>query len=312
MSRPHSPLLQNRISIGLLGVVWLVFNASWAAAQAAPSCDRECAPGYVCELEQICTELIGGGCELAPVCSAVPCTSNVDCDKSMSCSENACVPTWLLECADDADCGAGFTCADQCGSGRGPDCELNGARLCFAETRPCGTDSECRDGWTCEHNPSNGIWANASTGEQGCTIVEPATLCVPPYAEQFGFGAGYLEWQTRTDKPVVHRLPLDQCSDPGVGETHVPVRASDLPGQGRLTNQSAASGTAASNPPQAGVDAELLDADPGSMGKTVASTSSRGCTFTSGPLTHSPLAPWGIAALGVAFALHRRRAASRR
>lgn len=199
----------------------------WAerARAAEPSCELECLRGYECQMLTICPDGPVSDnlrCQPSPTCVAVPCSSDADCEERMVCYDDTtdetpsmCLPDWQMQCTSDADCGAGFTCAQEipCLDPAQPDCEPQGVFLCYIHTQTCQADTNCLPDWTCQNNPINSFWVSSPDGAMGCGIVEPALVCLPPYAPQFGLGAGFLDWQTGVEWSS-RKVPLSECPEP--------------------------------------------------------------------------------------------------
>ena len=70
------------------------------------------------------------------------CKTNADCPLNTVCHQTTvrrdCWPRWFVPCKRSADCGIGFTCVDEAGSGS-----------CQIIDMPCTTSADCPAGWSC-------------------------------------------------------------------------------------------------------------------------------------------------------------------
>jgi hypothetical protein len=173
--------------------------------------DAECAAGMVCHAwEQPCPVT---DCACAPDVPDCGCGTTT-CEPT---HVSMCTPRYLLPCAADADCGAGFTCQEQmtgcatAGSSGGsepapgaapipadgsagaasdpiepaPECspEPSGVFQCVVKEIACAGAAECPAGWTCEQEsyPTAGPCAPNTDCAAEPIPMPVSSVCRPPY-----------------------------------------------------------------------------------------------------------------------------------
>ena len=251
------------------------------------SCGSACAPGEDCGTPPPCTDEVYKSCEPGPChadsdcadgmvcyayteadCAPTACASNDPSCPAPSCetkTESACVPRYLLPCTAAADCGSGFTCAqdqasclcsgDSAGGGTpssdggapfpavpnpAPDCtcEPSDTSHCAVVPVTCAANTDCIAGWTCEAIASSTDCAGPTPppnagGDAGAPVPQPCApsvvvkQCAPPYAALVGGSRG-----------VSADLGVSTPSKGGSGEnsgTGTPTAASDDAGAASST-----------------------------------------------------------------------------
>lgn len=203
--------------------------AAWALAEptahAAVTCDgRVCPEGFTCETTTSSCASDEPDCEVftETYCQSPSCAEDSDCPAGRRCHVETlpcdpppsgsgggaatppdCTPTtesWChlsydVECENDAQCGAGFTCkpieACDCSNPEAPvpegcSCELASIKGCYTPIVACTAataTADCPSGWSCIEN-DEGLCNTVGDLHTGCAPGEPPSVCVPP-----GFGA---------------------------------------------------------------------------------------------------------------------------
>lgn len=295
---------------------------AWAGSARAgePSCELECLRGYACQVLTVCNDgpvSEPTPCLPTPTCVSLPCSSDADCAERMTCHDtnedtpSLCLPEWHGGCSSDADCGAGFTCAPwtPCLDPAEPDCVPEGESVCFIHTQTCQADADCLPDWTCQNNPLNSYWAHSGSGEMGCGIVEPALICMPPHARQFGLGAGYLDWQTGVEWSS-RDVPVAECPAPRsavVSHTTSGPGIQDASGTKAPTSLGSTGGGAAAQNGAPGASGSAVPAPPSVTGNASCSFGSAAPSSERGASAFGLLSVLGLAGMAAA----RRRALAR-
>lgn len=189
--------------------------------------DADCDAGEVCHTyaHELCSGQVEPACPPGEDCPEPPPPPPTECEVV---EESLCVPRYFLGCAEDADCGAGFTCepmescacsgsAGSPGGGAPPEptepecvCEPTGEGYCALVPVDCETDANCPEGWSCEEltAPTQDC-AVDSDGNVDCgTPVASTPQCVPP---------GYLDAPAAPGSTTVGGEAGGGAAEPAIG-----------------------------------------------------------------------------------------------